>query len=143
MNPEPAPQKHRIVVCEDDLAYGPLIRQFHEKVDAQLFGDAELIIIQTLSMLRHLLATNGVTIIVMDLTLTDSRLDDTIAWVSQERDNLPPVFAMTGDERIDVRKNCLRAGFCGFALKKHVNESPNFFFSTLLNEHIRRRDHHG
>jgi DNA-binding NarL/FixJ family response regulator len=133
--------KHRIVVCEDDPLYGPMIKRFHEEVDAMLFGDAELIVIQTLSMLQHLLATNGVSIIVMDLTLSDSRKEDTIEWVGSERAHLPPVYAITGDETMQTREKCLSMGFCGFALKKHVNESPNFFFSSLLNEHIMRLQH--
>jgi DNA-binding NarL/FixJ family response regulator len=133
--------KRRIVICEDDPLYGPMLKRFHEEVDAKLFGDAELIVIQTLSMLKHLLATNGISIIVADLTLQDSTLTQTIEWVGRDKAVLPPVYAITGDERLEVRKDCLAAGFCGFALKKHVNESPNFFFSSLLNEYMRRLDH--
>lgn len=133
--------KRRIVVCEDDPDYGPLLRRMHEAVDGHLFGDAELIVIQTLSMLKHLLDSNGVSIVVMDLTLTDSMQDETIEWVGREHANIPPVYAITGDERMQVRKDCLSMGFCGFSLKKHVNESPNFFFSSLLNEYLRRLDH--
>lgn len=118
-----------------------MIKRFHEAVDAHLFGDAELIVIQTLSMLKHLLATNGVSIIVADLTLSDSKLTETIEWVGKERANIPPVYAITGDERMEVRQQCIAMGFCGFALKKHVNESPNFFFSSLLNEYLRRLEH--
>lgn len=133
--------KHRIVVCEDDPLYGPMLKRFHEAVDKQLFGDAELVVIQTLSMLQHLLATNGVSIIVMDLTLSDSMPEETIEWVGLERKRIPPVYAITGDERMQIREKCLSMGFCGFSLKKHVNESPNFFFSTLLNEYLRRIQH--
>lgn len=137
----PEPKKHRIVVVEDDPLYGPMLKRFHEEVDAQLFGDAELIVIQTLSMLQHLLATNRIAIIVMDLTVADSVKNDTVEWVGMERASLPPVYAITGDETMQTRKDCLAAGFCGFALKRHVNESPNFFFSSLLNEYLRRCDH--
>lgn len=133
--------KRRIVVVEDDPLYGPMLKRFHEEVDKKLFGDAELIVIQTLSMLKHLLATSGVSIVVMDLTLGDSKQTETIEWVGQERAHLPPIYAITGDERMEVRKDCLSVGFCGFALKIHVNESPNFFFSSLLNEYLRRLDH--
>lgn len=118
-----------------------MLKRFHEVVDAQLFGDAELIVIQTLSMLQHLLATNGISIIVMDLTLADSKQSETVEWVGRERAHLPPVYAITGDERMEVRQQCIAVGFCGFALKRHVNESPNFFFSSLLNEYLRRLDH--
>lgn len=133
--------KRRIVVCEDDPFYGPMLKSFHEEVDKKLFGDAELIVIQTRSMLAHLLASNGVSIVVMDLTLTDSKQVETIEWVGKERANLPPVYAITGDERMEVREQCIAMGFCGFALKIHVNESPNFFFSSLLNEYLRRLEH--
>lgn len=133
--------KRRIVVCEDDILYGPLIKRMHEEVDKKLFGDAELIVIQTLSMLKHLLASNGVSLVVLDLTLTDSNQVETVEWVGREHSTLPPVYAITGDERMEIRKDCLAMGFCGFALKRHVNESPNFFFSSLLNEYLRRLDH--
>lgn len=133
--------RRRIVVVEDDPLYGPMLKRFHEEIDKGIFDDAELIVIQTLSMLKHLLATNHISIIAMDLTLADSRQSETIEWVGKERSSLPPIYAISGDERMEVRKDCIAMGFCGFAIKKHVNESPNFFFATLLNEYFRRLEH--
>lgn len=133
--------KRRIILVEDCPEYAGLIRRFHEEIDKQLFGDAELIVITTLGMLKHLLATNNVSIIVADLTLPDSTQQQTIEWVGKERSAMPPVYAITGDERMEVRQQCIAMGFCGFALKKHANESPNFFFSSLLNEYLRRLEH--
>lgn len=133
--------KRRIVVVEDDPLYGPMLKRFHEEIDKGVFDDAELIVIQTLSMLQHLLDTNNISIIAMDLTLADSTLNDTIEWVGKEHAKLPPIYAISGDERMQVRRDCIAMGFCGFAIKKHVNESPNFFFATLLNEYLRRLGH--
>lgn len=130
--------KRRIVVVEDDPLYGPMLKRFHEEIDKGVFDNAELIVIQTLSMLKHLIATDGISIIVMDLTLADSTQEKTIEWAGAEHTHIAPIYAITGDERMEVRRLCLARGFCGFAIKKHVNESPNFFFSTLLNEFLKR-----
>lgn len=129
--------RRRIVIVEDDPTYGGLIRDFHKEIDANLFGSAELIVIQTISMLKHLLATNGISVIVMDLTLTDSNQEETISMVQRDGSQMPPVFAITGDEKLSTRQRCLDVGFAGFALKKHVNDSPHFFFAELLNVHMR------
>lgn len=131
----------RLILVEDDPAYAGLIKRFHEEAPKLYQGEAELITLQSLSMLRHVLATNNVSLVIMDLSLPDSHQSQTIEMVGQERKTLPPVYAITGDERIEVRRECIAMGFVGFALKQHVVQSPNFFFASIYNEFLKRLGH--
>jgi len=131
----------RIVMVEDDPTYADLVRQFHKEVPKLLGGEAELITIQTISMLRHLLAVNGVQLIILDLTLPDSMQKDTIELIGTERKKWPPIYVISGDERIEIREKCLAMGAVGFALKQHVISSPGFFFACVYNEYIKSLEH--
>lgn len=132
----------RIVFVEDQPEYAEIIKRLHKDAPSLFCGEAELITVQTLSMLRHVLAANEVSLVILDLTLPDSHQKETVEFIGRERNNLPPIFVLTGDERIEVRQQCISMGAVGFAAKKHVVESPNFFFATLYNEYWRHLQHH-
>lgn len=129
-------------MVEDDPAYAGLIKRFHEETPKLFCGEAELVTLQSLSMMRHVVAVNEVSLIILDLTLPDSKQVDTIEMIGRERSTLPPIYVISGDERIEVRRDCIAMGAVGFASKKHVIESPNFFFASVYNEYLKRL-HHG
>lgn len=131
----------RICFVEDDPNYADIVARFYKEVPKLFGGGAELIALQTISMLRHVLATNSVQLIILDLTLPDSMQEDTIEMIGRERKTLPPVFVLTGDHRIEVRQQCIAMGAVGVAIKEHVIESPNFFFATVYNEYLKALGH--
>lgn len=135
--------KHRIVLVEDEADFVGIVRDLRKNVDALFMGDAELVVLQSMDMLKHVLSTNGVSLIVMDLSLPDSPQINTIELIANDSGTMPPIVVLTGDERIEIRRQCLFAGAAGFALKRHVIESPNFFFSYLYNTYLIGLGKHG
>lgn len=132
---------NQLLLVEDDTEYAGVVKQFYEEVPKLFGGGAEFIVLQTLAMMRHVLATNTVELIILDLTLPDSIQAKTIEFVGRERSSLPPIYVLTGDERLEVRQQCIAVGAVGFAIKKHVIESPNFFFACIFNEVLKHREH--
>jgi len=131
-----------ILLVEDDPGFTIVLRRLRENVDGAFCGTAELQIVGTLEQAKHVVMTRDVSLVILDLTLPDSRQIDTICFIEEHRHIWPPIIAVTGDERIEVRRDCLFAGASGFVLKQHIVESPNFFFATVLNsylKHIRNR----
>lgn len=111
-------------------------------MDAVFCGDMQLVTLQTMEMARHVLTTGNVALVLMDLSLPDSPQKTTIELIVKEHGQWPPIYVLTGDERIEIRNECLFGGAAGFALKKHAVESPNQFFAGLYNCYIRfLRDH--
>lgn len=135
--------KTHFCVVEDDVNFSGLVKTFFEEVPKVFKGEADLIVLQTRSMLERVLATNGISLIVLDLTLEDSPQAATIEWVVEHSLTLPPVIGMSGDERIEIRDKCILSGFSGFATKKHIVESPNFFFAECYNAHLKGLRKHG
>lgn len=133
--------KSHFVVVEDDVNFSSMVKTFFEEVPKIFKGEADLVVLQTRTMLERLIATNGVSLIVLDLTLSDSGQAETIEWVVAHSLTIPPVIAMSGDERIEVRDKCILSGFAGFATKKHIIESPNFFFAECYNAHLKGLRH--
>lgn len=126
-----------LLLLEDESNFVEVIQKLRTTVDKLFCGTAELVVIQTLDMAKHVLASKDVSLVVMDLTLPDSVQPDTIDFIAKNHRDWPPIFVITGDERIEVRRECLFAGASGFAIKKHVVESPNFFFASLLNMYLK------
>lgn len=81
-------------------------------------------------------------LILLDLVLLDSNEGETIKFVEKEHENLPPIVIITGSDVLTIRQQCLSAGACGFALKRHLFNSPNFFFSELYNVCYKRKLEH-
>jgi len=128
----------RIIFVEDEKDFTEVVRRLQATVDKKLFGDTELLILQSLAMLKHVLETSEALMIILDLTLPDSSNEHTMEVLAREHHLWPPVFVLTGDERLETRDKCLSYGAVGFAIKRQVLESPNFFFSYLYNEHVKR-----
>lgn len=135
--------KQSILFIEDDRLFAGIISEMRQFVDAVFCGDMQLVTLQTLAMAKHVIATGNVALVIMDLTLPDSTQKDTVALIANEHGTWPPIYVLTGDERIEVRKECLLGGAAGFALKKHAIESPNQFFAGLYNTYIRHLREHG
>jgi len=125
--------KQQILFVEDEADFSGLVRDLRKTVDALFLGDAELVVLQSMEMMKHVLATNHVVLVVMDLSLPDSPQEHTIELIARDHAKMPPIVVLTGDERIEVRRQCLFAGAAGVATKRHVIESPNFFFAYLYN----------
>ncbi len=126
-----------LLFIEDQTTFIQLVKDLRDKVDKLFCGTAEIVTIQTLGMAKSVLATRDVSLVILDLSLPDSPQPDTIDFIAQNHRHWPPIFVITGDERIEVRRECLFAGASGFAIKKHVVESTNFFFANLLNMHLK------
>lgn len=133
---------HRILFVEDEVLYSDIIIDLRKKVSAIFCGDSELIVLRELGMAKHVLATNHILLVILDLGLPDSLQPDTITWVSEVHQQWP-IYVVTGDERMETRDKCLLAGAAGFAIKKHVLESPNFFFAGLYNSYVMHARDHG
>lgn len=129
--------KRQILLVEDEKEFSGLIREMRKTVDALFLGDAELVVLQTLEMMKHVLTTGQVILVIMDLTLPDSPQEQTINFIAKEAHVMPiPVMVLTGDERLEIRRQCMFSGAAGFALKKHVIESPNSFFAYAYNTYL-------
>ncbi len=124
-----------ILFLEDDKIFAELMGELRAFVDKVFCGEMKLISLRTMEMAKHVLATNQVALIIMDLTLPE--------LILREHGQLPPIYVLTGDERIEVRRECLFGGAAGFVLKKHAVESPNQFFAGLYNTYIRHLRDHG
>lgn len=129
--------KHRLVMVEDDPLFGEVIKRFYEEIPKLFQSDGELIVLQTLGMLKHVLATGVVELVILDLTLPDSTQAETVEMIFQDAHKMPPIMAITGDERIELRDKCLMAGVAAFALKKHCIESPNYFFANCYDARVK------
>lgn len=128
-------------MVEDDPAFADLVKRLHDEVPKMFTSTTELIVLQTLDMLKHVLATNGVELIILDLTLPDSGQEKTIEMLFHEAEKWPPVVVLCGDERLEVRDKCLMAGAASFVLKKHAIESRNFFFGCCYNARVKGLHH--
>lgn len=132
----------RLLFVEDEPLFSDLVVSLRKEVSTLFCGDNELIILRELGMAKHVLATNHILLVILDLGLPDSRQTDTINWIAEVHQQWP-IYAITGDERMEVRDKCLLAGAAGFAIKKHVLESPNFFFAALYNSYVMHTRDHG
>ncbi len=136
--------KRQILLVEDDKNFSSVVRRLRTDVDALFLGDAELVVLQSFEMMTHVMATGHVMLVVLDLTLPDSPQSQTIDFIRKEAHVFPcPIYVLTGDERIEVRRECIFAGAAGFALKRHVIESPSFFFASLYNAYLTGLDTNG
>ncbi len=136
--------KRQILLVEDDKNFSGLIRELRKNVDTLFLGNAELVALQSFEMMRHVVGAGHVIMCVLDLTLPDSPQATTMDWIRKEAHTFPcPIYIITGDERIEVRRECIFAGATGFAIKRHVIESPNFFFASLYNAYLTGLDTHG
>jgi DNA-binding response OmpR family regulator len=97
-------------------------------------GAIEIVSTSSLAGLRTRIAdTKQIDLILLDLVLLDSSEDETIKFVEEQHGNLPPIVIVTANDVLETRQRCLSVGACGFALKRHIFISPNFFFSELYN----------
>lgn len=129
--------KQQLVFCEDDPLFVEVIKRFYEEIPKIVGTDLELIVIQTLDMLKHVIATGNVVLIILDLSLPDSHQGQTVEMIFRDAEHLPPIVALTGDERIEVRDKCLMAGVSNFVLKKHAIASPHYFFADCYNARVK------
>lgn len=133
-----------LLFLEDESSFSDMIKTVRKNVDGCFCGTAQLVVVTTLEMGKRILATHDVALVILDLTLVDSRQEDSIDFIRHNHEHWPPIYVLTGDERIEVRRECLFAGAAGFAIKRHVLESPNFFFASLLNMYLKaNRPLHG
>lgn len=130
-------RKKRICLVEDEKDFADIVKRLRADVNTLFMGDCELLHLQSLAMLKHVLTMDLVVLVVLDLTLPDSSQEASMAMIAREHREFPPIYVLTGDERMEVRDRCLLHGAAGFALKKHVIESPNFFFAELYNCYLK------
>lgn len=96
-------------------------------------GKVEMISIKTLKDLKELLENVNVDVVLLDLNLEDASQEETLEFIESRKGKYPVIIAISTNEDISVRKNCLFCGAGGFMLKKHIIGSPNFFFSEMFN----------
>lgn len=134
--------KLKLLFLEDEPNFSYIVTRLRDEVPSMFCGELELIVLRELGMGKHVLATNHVALIIADLGLPDSSQAETINWIAETHSKWP-IYAITGDERLEVRDKCILAGAVGFALKKHILQSPNFFFADLYNAHVIHSRNHG
>ncbi len=132
----------RLLFVEDQPEFSDLIIKLREEVDSIFCGELELVVLRELGMAKHVLDTNNVGLVILDLSLPDSRQSETVEWIAEVHHKFP-IFVLTGDERFDLRKQCLFAGAAGFAIKRHAIQSPHFFFAELFNARLQFLIAHG
>jgi len=126
-----------ICFVEDDILFAEVIKRFYAELPLLVGVELELIVLQTMGMLKHVLDTGNVALIIMDLTLSDSPQSQTVEMIFQKAHEMPPIMVLSGDERIEIRDKCLMAGVAGFVLKKHAVASPHYFFADCYNARVK------
>jgi DNA-binding NarL/FixJ family response regulator len=135
----------RILLVEDEQGAVIIFKRISKTAWESSHGELEFIIVHTLADARKVIRESHVDVFLFDLTLDDSTPDNSISVIENEHNILPPIVVCTGNEALDIRRRCLDAGAQGFALKKHIFQSPNFFFAEVYNIwHLAQRNNdHG
>lgn len=124
----------RILCVEDDPKFGEVMGRFHSEAPRIFRGEAELMVVETLVTAKHVISAGDISMVLLDLTLPDSNPEATIEWMAVDRDRLPPIFVISGDETLETRQRCLAMGAVGYAEKRHIVHAPNFFFAQVYDE---------
>lgn len=122
-----------ILLIEDEKGAAILFKRFAQTSWEDSRGKVELIHTHTLAEGKDILQTKEIDVILLDLTLTDSTQENSIKLIEDHHEIFPAIVVVTGDETMITRKRCIFAGARGFALKKHIFQSPNFFFAEIYN----------
>ena len=99
-----APMKHRILIVEDDAAFGVMIQTWLKKNNY----DADLVS-------RYEQAKIAITSKHYDLILTDLRLPDgdgiiLMSWVKEKQKNQVPFIVMTGYAEVQTAVSAMKMG---------------------------------
>lgn len=127
----------RILCVEDDPGFAGVMAEFHAKADRIFVGEAELMVVGLLHTAKHVISSDlsgGISMVLLDLALPDSKPEATIDWVAENRSTLPPIFVITGDGSLATRQRCLAMGAVGFWEKHHIVAASNAFFAAVYNE---------
>jgi DNA-binding NarL/FixJ family response regulator len=122
-----------LLLVEDEKDAADVFTRFYHAAWESSQGQLDFLTTHSLAGMRETLASKQIDILLLDLTLGDSTSSNTIALIENEHGSLPPIIVVTGDENIETRRKCIKAGARGFALKKHIFNSPNFFFAEIYN----------
>lgn len=123
----------RILLVEDDEGAVIVFNRISKSAWESSHGELEFIVVHTLAAARKVIQETHIDVFLFDLTLDDSSAEQSMCVIENEHATLPVIIVCTGSETLDVRKRCLDGGAKGFALKRHIFQSPNFFFAEVYN----------
>lgn len=128
----------RILLIEDQEGVRLVWKRFHDLAEPVFRGQLELQVANDLEQGRAKLKGDEYDAIILDLTLPPLASDEVITFIAEQHHALPPIYVLTGDDDIYVRRRCMMSGASGFWLKADAEERPDLFFKSLYNAYLKR-----
>jgi len=128
----------RILLIDDEEGIRIVWKRFHDLAEPVFRGQLEMHVASDLEQGLERLKSGEYDIVILDLELGDSPQLQTISYIFEHAEELPPVIVLTGDEDIYVRRRCMIAGAADFWIKGDATENPDLLFKSIYNEYLKR-----
>ncbi len=127
-----------ICYAEDEKLYGEAIKRLHEMVAKKFHGEVTFEVVKGWRDLAIYVTERPPSVILLDLSLGDSREADTIESMRSVWQKWPPIMVLTGnDYDLDLRRKCLLAGADDFMQKTEANRNPELLGERLYHCFLR------
>jgi CheY-like chemotaxis protein len=128
----------RIILIDDEAGVRELWQRFHDVMEPTFRGECELETATSLEMAMVMITGKDYDAIILDLMLPPNTIDQSISFIFEQSQRLPPIIVLTASEDIYIRRRCMIAGAAGFWTKPDAVKHPNLFFKELYNEYLKR-----
>lgn len=107
----------RILCVEDDTAFANLIQQYIDRIVGIL---ADTTVVNLMADARHALEADQWDIVILDLSLPDSSLDETLQFL-KEQANQSAIVVLTSSDSESLGREAVRSGAQDFLVKGKIS----------------------
>lgn len=127
-------------MVDDDEGIRELWGRFHEVTEPVFRGKLSMDVAPNLDGMREKMRVNKYDAIILDLKFVGQGADDTITFIAENEQQMPPIIVLTGDSDIHTRRRCMMFGAASFWLKDDAQQRPDLFFKDVYNCYLYKRD---
>lgn len=128
----------RILLIDDEEGIRIVWRRFHDIAEPVFRGQLDMDVANDLNQGLAKMKVVEYDAIILDLKFLGEGADNTITFIVENHDHLPPIIVLTGDEDIFVRRRAMLAGASDFWTKNDAQERPDLFFKSIYNKYLGR-----
>lgn len=118
----------RIVLIEDEQDYCDVFTGLYRACSKAFHNEVDVICFHTWAEGKAAVESLNPCVVVLDLWLPDSTLDETITRIAEVAERWPPIVVITAEERPEIiegaRQRSILFGARDFILKHDLNRDP-------------------
>lgn len=128
----------RILLIDDEDGIRLVWKRFHDTAEPVFRGQLEMDVANDIEQGLSKMRNAKYDAVILDLKFMGVGTDDTITFIANNVERLPPIIVLTGDEDVFVRRRAMMAGASDFWTKSDAQDRPDLFFKAVYNQYLSR-----